>query len=68
MNTTRQERTSNHRKVRVGPRVSGATRLLRAFFEDDGDWDGYEEEIRRMIDLSGMVSPQYDMSGIDLQD
>jgi hypothetical protein len=40
---------------------------LVSFIEDEADVDSYEAEIKRMIELSGMVTPQYDGAGLDLE-
>jgi len=60
MNPTSTVRSFALQPVRVSLKVAGETRSLQAFVEDDGDFDPAEHEIKRMIELSGMVSPQYE--------
>jgi hypothetical protein len=44
----------------LAKRVRGAIRALTEFIQDDEDFDGDEARLRSAIELSGMVSPQYD--------
>ncbi len=44
----------------LGRRLRGAMRKLPEFIQDDEDFDNYEAQLRSTIELSGMVSPQYD--------
>ena len=37
-----------------------SSRKLVGFIEDDEDFDTFESEIKRMIGMSGMVTPQYE--------
>ena len=41
-------------------RLRGAIRKLTHFIQEDEDFDNYEAQLRSTIELSGMVSPQYD--------
>jgi hypothetical protein len=54
-----------HRPVRVDVKFPGVNRKLVGFIEDEGDYDGFESEVKRMIELSGMVTPQYEAVAIE---
>ena len=49
-----------HRPVRVSVKFSNSRRQIVGFIEDEEDFDGLESELKRMIELSGMVKPQYE--------
>jgi hypothetical protein len=49
-----------HRPVRVSVKFPNASRQIVGFIEDDEDFDGFESELKRMIEMSGMVTPQYE--------
>jgi len=68
MNPTTSTRLFALQPVRVILKVAHETRSMRAFVEDDGDFDPAEHEIKRMIELSGMVSPQFEALEADLFD
>ena len=53
-------KTFFHRPVRVSVQLAKSRRTLVGFIEDDGDFDDFESEIKRMIAMSGMVTPQYE--------
>ena len=44
----------------LGRRLRRAISTLTAFLQEDEDFDSYEAQLRSTIELSGMVSPQYD--------
>jgi hypothetical protein len=44
----------------LGRSLRGALRKLTEFIQEDEDFDTYEAQLRSTIELSGMVSPQYD--------
>lgn len=44
----------------LGRRLRGAIRTLTEFILEDEEFDGYEAQLRSAIEVSGMVSPQYD--------
>ena len=44
----------------IGKRLRSAIRTLTAFIQEDEEFDSYEAQLRSTIELSGMVSPQYD--------
>ena len=49
-----------HRPVGVRVKFPNASRQIVGFIEDEEDFDGFESELKRMIELSGMVKPQYE--------
>ena len=49
-----------HRPIRVSVKFPNTSRQIGGFIEDDEDFDGFESELKRMIELSGMVKPQYE--------
>ena len=53
-------KTFFHRPVRVSVQFPNSSRKLVGFIEDDEDFDNFESEIKRMIGMSGMVTPQYE--------
>jgi hypothetical protein len=58
-----------HRPVKVRVRFPKALRTVIGFIEDDADdGDQFETEVKRMIQLSGMVSPQYDAVALESWD
>ena len=44
----------------IGKRLRSAIRTPTAFLQEDEEFDSYEAQLRSTIELSGMVSPQYD--------
>ena len=50
------------RPLRISVRFSDGARDAVAFFEDDGETDGYEAEVKRMIEFGGMVTPDIGMA------
>ena len=54
-----------HRPVRVRVQFPGSARTLLGFIETEDDADDFESEVKRMIQLNGMVSPQYDHVAIE---
>jgi hypothetical protein len=44
----------------IGKRLRSAIRTLATFLQEDEEFDSYEAQLRSTIELSGMVSPQYD--------
>ena len=50
----------SHRPVRVSVQFPKSSRKLVGFIEDDEDFDDFESEIKRMIAMSGVVTPQYE--------
>lgn len=57
-----------HRPLRIRVRFPDALRSLVGFIEDDEDVDTFESEVKRMIELSGMVTPQYDAVALESWD
>ena len=58
-----------HRPVRVKVKFPGADRDLVSFIEDEDEGnDSYEAEVKRMIELCGMVTPQYDAVSLESWD
>ena len=53
-------KTFFHRPVRVSVQFPKNSRKLVSFIEDDEDFDNFESEMKRMIAMSGMVTPQYE--------
>lgn len=49
-----------HRPVRVSVKFPNASRQIVGFIEDEEDFDSFESELKRMIEMSGMVTPQYE--------
>jgi hypothetical protein len=49
-----------HRPVRVAVKFPNARRQIVGFIEEEEDFDSFESELKRMIELSGMVKPQYE--------
>ncbi len=43
-----------------GKRLRSAIRALTEFALEDEEYDSYEAQLRSAIEISGMVSPQYD--------
>ena len=37
-----------------------ASRQIVGFIEDEEHFDSFESELKRMIEMSGMVTPQYE--------
>jgi hypothetical protein len=60
MNATQVIRQFFHRPVRVSVKFPSGSRQIVGFIEDDDDFDGFELELKRMIEMSGMVTPQYE--------
>jgi hypothetical protein len=56
-----------HRPVHSIVRAPEQGGRLVSFIEDETDMDSYEAELKRRIELSGMVTPQYDGAGLDLE-
>jgi hypothetical protein len=54
-----------HRPIRVRVQFPGSTRSLLSFIETEDDADNFEAEVKRMIQLNGMVAPQYDAVAIE---
>lgn len=44
----------------IGKRLRSAIRTLTTILQCDEEFDSYEAQLRSTIELSGMVSPQYD--------
>jgi hypothetical protein len=65
MNTSQTISRFFHRPVKVNVRFPGASRKLVGFIEDDEDFDGFESEVKRMIELSGAVTPQYEAIALE---
>ena len=49
-----------HRPARVSVKFPNASRQIIGFIEDEEDFDSFESELKRMIEMSGMVTPQYE--------
>lgn len=49
-----------HRPVRVTVKFPNASRRIVGFIEDEEDFDTFESELKFMIELSGMVKPQFE--------
>lgn len=54
-----------HRPIRVRVQFPGSSRSLLSFIETEEDADDFESEVKRMIELNGMVSPQYDAVALE---
>ena len=54
-----------HRPIRVRVQFPGSTRSLLSFIETEDDADNFESEVKRMIQLNGMVAPQYDAVALE---
>jgi hypothetical protein len=57
-----------HRPIRLRVQYPDATKEVVTFIEDDEEFDGYEQEVKRMIQLQGMVSPQFDAVALEAWD
>jgi hypothetical protein len=57
-----------HRPVRLRVRYPDAEKQVVSFIEDEEEFDGYEQEVKRMIQLQGMVSPQFDAVALEAWD
>jgi hypothetical protein len=49
-----------HRPVRVNVKFGEVHRRVVAFIEDNEDFDEFEYEVKRMIERSGKVTPDYE--------
>jgi hypothetical protein len=68
MNATQAMKSFFHRPIRVRVQYPDAVKEVTAFIEDDEEFDGYEQEVKRMIQLQGMVSPQFDAVALEAWD
>jgi molybdopterin converting factor small subunit len=68
MNATQTIKGLFHRPVRVRVQYPGATKEVVGFIEDEEEFDGFEQEVKRMIQLQGMLSPQFDAVALEAWD
>ncbi len=68
MNATQAIKGFFHRPVRLRVQYPDAAKEVVGFIEDDEEFDGYEQEVKRMIQLQGMVSPQFDAVALEAWD
>jgi hypothetical protein len=69
MNAQQALKSFLHRPVRVRVRYPDAAKEVVGFIEDEEEeFDGFEQEVKRMIQLQGMVSPQFDAVALEAWD
>jgi hypothetical protein len=68
MNAQQTLKALFHRPVRMRVRYPDAVKEVVTFVEDEEEFDGYEQEVKRMIQLQGMVSPQFDAVALEAWD